>query len=36
MAALESDLQRVLADQRHVLHAQLIRVEAFDTREAAL
>jgi hypothetical protein len=36
VAALESDLQRVLADQRHVLHAQLIPIKAFDTREAAL
>ena len=35
MAALERDLQRVLPDQRDVLHAQLLRVETLDTSEAA-
>ena len=35
MAAFESDLKRVLADQRHVLHAQLIRVEVFDASKTS-
>ncbi len=30
MAALERDLQRVLAHERDILHAQLLGIEAFD------
>ena len=35
MAALKCDLQRVLADQAHVLQSKLLRIEALDTGQAA-
>jgi len=35
MAAFESDLKRVLADQGHVLHAQLIGIKVLDASEAS-
>ena len=35
MAAFESNLKRVLADQGHVLHAQLIGVEVLDASETS-
>jgi hypothetical protein len=35
MAAFERDLKCVLADERHVLHAQLIGVEVLDASETS-
>ena len=35
MAAFERDLERVLADQRHVLDAQLIGVEVLDASKTS-
>jgi|GEM_PF-6140068 len=35
MAAFERNLKRVLADQRHVLDAQLIGVEVLDSSKAS-
>ena len=35
MAALERDLERVLADQAHVLNSQLLGGEVLDARETA-
>jgi hypothetical protein len=35
VAAFERDLERVLADQRHILHAQLIGVEVLDASKTS-
>ena len=35
MSALERDLECVLADQRDILHAQLVWIQALDPRQAA-